>query len=136
MPLTVIDFSEVYFVVLQKGTVPPRREGKFIVVANEGDRCAAFSPRELSVYHANIVERLLLPHGVRGRYNMKGDVYDYDAPQWSVEGGGLWRLDQRRGRLEIFGRSASYGGVDLEELAAELCRAGAFDGVEITVPRA
>ena len=135
MPLTVLDFSDVYFVVLQKGSVPPVRQGKFIVMTGGGGRYAAFSPRELSVYHANVLERLLLRHGIRGQYNMKGDVYDYDAPGWTVEGGGLWRLDGRQGTLEISGRSASYGGVDLEELAGELHRAGAFGGVEVVVVR-
>lgn len=133
MPLNVIDFSKVYFVILRKGKVPPVRAGKFIVMADDGDRCAAFSPRELSFYHANVVERVLMSHGIRGQYNMKGDVYYYDAPGWTVEGGGLWRLDQQRGVLEIFGQSASYGPVDLEALAAELREVGAFGGVEVVV---
>ena len=133
MPLTIVDFSDVYFVILQKGKVPPKREGKFVVVEGEAARYAAFAPRELSVYHANIVERLLLRHGIRGRYNMKGDVYDFDSPRWTVEGGGLWRLDQRAATLEICGHSASYGGLDLRTTAAELRRAGAFGGAKITV---
>lgn len=133
MPLSVIDFSNVYFVILKKGQVPPAREGKFVVMACDGRRWAAFSPRELSVYHANIVERLLLQHGVGGQYNMKGDVYHFDDPRWTVDGGGLWRLDPRRPALEIFGHSASYGGLDLEAVAGELRQAGAFDGAEVTV---
>ena len=133
MSLSVVDFSDVYFTILQKGTVPPVRQGKFVVMAHEGKRWAAFSPRQLSIYHANIVERLLLRHSIRGQYNMKGDVYDYDAPEWTIEGGGLWRLDGQQGKLELFGRSASYGGVDLEELAGELRQAMAFDGAEVTV---
>ena len=112
------------------------REWKFIVMAGDEGRYAAFSPRELSVYHADIVERLLLQHGVRGRYNMKGDVYYYDVPGWTVEGGGLWRLDQRQPALELFGHSASYGRLDLEAVAAELRQAGAFGGAEVTVLQA
>lgn len=131
--LKVIDFSDLYFRVMQKEAVPPQREGKFVILSRNGDRYAAFSPRELTCYHANIVERLLLQHGVRGRYNMKGDEYYFDSSDWTVEGGGYWRLDQQAGRLELFGRSASYGAVDLEATAAELRQAGAFDGADVVV---
>jgi hypothetical protein len=131
MDLTVVDYSNLCFAVLQKTRVPPRREGKFVVIGNGRERFAVFSPRELSVYHANIVERFMLDRGIRGQYNLKGDVYYFDAPAWTVEGGALWRFDRQPGILEIFGRSGGYGGLDLEEVACQLRAAGAFDRAEV-----
>ena len=42
MSLTVLDFSDVYFVILQKGSVPPVRQGKFIVMTGGGSHLRGF----------------------------------------------------------------------------------------------
>ena len=70
MPLTVIDYSEVYFVdLMDEEEVPPQRVGKFVVMWKGEEKFAIFSPTELSRFHANIVERFLLPRGIKGSYN-------------------------------------------------------------------
>jgi hypothetical protein len=37
--------------------MPPRREGKLLVLCKAADRCAVFSTRQLSTNHASIVFR-------------------------------------------------------------------------------
>ncbi len=135
MAVQVIDYSAFYFCTIQRGDLPVRREGKFVVIAGPCGRWAVFSPRELAFYHANVVERFLREQNVPGEYNMKGDLFFVESPDWNVEGGALWRLDQQDGRLEVFGHSAGYGPLDLRGIAQDLREVGAFGGVEIVVLR-
>ena len=120
MQLRFVDYCPLYYTELQEQLLPSRRQGKFVVLRNTTVCYAVFSPRQLSAYHANIVERFLQGVGVGGRYNAKRDVFTFDSPDWHVEGGGHWRRDDVRGTLHLYGRSQAYGGLDLVTLAAAL----------------
>lgn len=130
MSFAVIDYIAECFA---EGELPARITGKFIVLGNGERRVAVFAPRELAVYHANIVERFLAELGVGGWYNAKGDVFDVDSDAWRIEGGGHWEWDREGGLVEIYGESRSYGSVELDLLAADLRESGAFDGADVIV---
>jgi len=131
MQLEVLDYSGVYFQLMREMGIPSRRGGKFIVARNGTWRYAVFSPQGLSTYHANIVERFLDSQGVQGWYNRKGDEFHFDSPDWEIEGGGHWEIDETKAVLRISGSSLAFGGFDAPALAAELRRVRAFDGAEI-----
>jgi hypothetical protein len=120
MQLRFVDYCPLYFKELREQPVPPHREGKFVVLRNRATRYTVFSPRQLSIYHANIVERFLWGQGIPGQYNAKRDVFTFDAPEWHVEGGAHWERDDDQGVLRLHGGSHAYGGLDLAPLAAEL----------------
>ncbi|MBC8872901.1 MAG: hypothetical protein H8E44_25990 [Planctomycetes bacterium] len=129
MAITVVDYSDVYFAEIKEGEVPRRRDGKFVLMANNGNRFAVFSPRGLSFYHANIVERFLSLQGIGGQYNAKRDSFQPQPSTWEILGGGHWQLDEEQGTLRLFGRSQAYGGVDLEALADQLRSVDGFPEV-------
>ena len=131
--LNVIDYSHLHYVLLHDDRIPPRREGKFVVMKNGDKRHVVFSPRGLSVFHANIVERFLNERGITGQYNAKRDVFYFLSSEWEVEGGGHWSLDETGGSLCISGKSLAYGSVDLEELALQLGSVEAFQGVRVAI---
>jgi hypothetical protein len=120
MQLRFVDYCPLYFTELREQPVPSHREGKFVLLRNAATRYAVFSPRQLSTYHANIVERFLWGQGIPGRYNAKHDVFTFDAPDWHVEGGAHWERDDDKGVLRLYGGSRAYGGLDLAPLAAAL----------------
>lgn len=120
MQLRFVDYCPLYFTELREQPVPSHREGKFVLLRNAATRYAVFSPRQLSTYHANIVERFLWGRGISGQYNAKHDVFTFDAPDWHVEGGAHWERDDDKGVLRLYGGSRAYGGLDLTPLAAEL----------------
>ena len=124
MTFTIVDYRQVYFVVLNNGHIPPRCRGKFVLVSNRDEQFAVFSPGGMSRFHADIVERFLSLRGVTGQYNAKRDHYNCNSSEWEIQGGGHWELDEEKGRLLIFGRSQAYGRVDLDELATRLLDAG------------
>ena len=130
MAFTVTDYTGVCF---PEGETLARVVGKFVVLRHGSDRFAVFAPGEMSVYHANIVERFVGERGVRGTYNPRGDVFYLASDTWAVEGGGHWELDREGGVLGLFGISRAYGRVDLSALAAELREAGAFGHATVLV---
>lgn len=130
MKLTVVDYSEVYFVTLHDGEIPRKRDGKFVLLDNANDRYVIFSPRGLSRYHANIVDRFLGLRGIKGRYNAKRDAFLPESQDWEIVGGGHWTVDEDEGTLRLYGFSQAYGGVDLRELGEHLRAAGGIEGVQ------
>jgi len=132
MSFDVIDYIAECFA---EGELPARITGKFIVLRNGEHRVAAFAPRELAVYHANIVERFLAGLGIGGRYNPRSDVFYPATDAWRIEGGGHWEWDRAGGPVELYGESRSYGSVELDQLAADLRGSGAFDGATVVARR-
>ncbi len=130
MKLTVVDYSEVYSVILQDEEIPRKRDGKFVLLDDAHDRYVVFSPRGLSRYHANIVERFLGLRGIKGKYNVKKDVFLPESQDWAIVGGGHWTVDEDEGTLRLYGHSQAYGGVDLRELGECLRAAGGIVGVQ------
>lgn len=135
MPLSVVDYRQVFYVVLNNEQIPRKCRGKFVLFAHDEERFAVFSPRGLSRYHANIVERFLSLRSISGYYNDKGDRYDTYSSDWQIQGGGHWELNEEKGTLCIFGFSQAYGGVDLNELAASLRDAGGIGSCKEVIVR-
>jgi hypothetical protein len=124
--LNVVDYIETFYEILQSAEVPNCVDGKLVMVANAQDRFCIFAPRALAPFHANIVDRFLTLRGVPGRYNHQRDEYWSGDPAWTVPGGAQFRLEERR--LDLFGFSLCYGGLDLDNLANQLREAGGLRG--------
>jgi hypothetical protein len=133
MAFNIVDYSEVFFVDLEEGEIPRQRDGKFVLITNHHDVFAVFSPRGLSYYHANIVERFLLLQGIHGQYNVKRDVFYPNSSDWHVMGGGLWQVNEDEGILRVYGHSQAYGGVDLQAFAENMRDAGGINRAEYVV---
>jgi len=118
MELKVIDYSDMYF-----SSLPPARSGKFIQVMSEDSEYLVLSPRELSVFHANIAERFFSSMGIRGQYNHKRDSYRIAHPSWEILGGGHWELDEETGALTLSGTSMAYGRFLSTGLAQKVAKA-------------
>lgn len=135
MDFTLIDYSELYFSDMCGGAVPEKRAGKFIQVFNHetGMEYLIMSPAELSVFHANIAERFLSGHGIRGIYNAKKDHYQINNLEWEIKGGGMWTLDTTEKTLSFYGRSQAYGYFWAAGLKEKIVAAHMFPGLNISV---
>jgi hypothetical protein len=123
-----VDYSELWFCRIRKGSLPSVRSGKFILVTDSSSQWAVFSPAELSAYHAVIAERFFASRGVAGRYDAKKRFLPAGR-DWRVLGGGMWNCDSDTSTLWIYGRSAAYGGVDLTALAESLEKTAGWEKV-------
>ncbi|MBI5847172.1 MAG: hypothetical protein HZB31_04360 [Nitrospirae bacterium] len=134
MNFMLLDLSEVYFIRIQKTPVPHKRGGKFVQLRNSDGEYLVFSPKELSSFHANIVERFCLMQKLKGRYTSKRmDSYEIDDPEWEVVGGGKWHIDTREKRLVLFDTSGTYGRFDSNKLKDRIKASGNMAGYQIQI---
>ena len=104
-----VDYSETYYRVICKAQVPSRRDGKFIQLENDETEYVVLSPKGLSVFHANIVERFCMLHEIRGHYNAQVNLFTIDDSGIDIVGGGFWEIDEMKRLLYMFGTSQAYG---------------------------
>lgn len=114
MSFELIDYSGHYFTGRAMRPVPEQRGGKFVQIRDEesGREFLVLSPPELSVYHANIVERFCSLQGLDGHWTSGRTSYRIVDPSWTVVGGGRWAIDEREKLLELGSSSQAYGRFD------------------------
>ena len=130
MNFSLIDYSDQYFRKIKKAEMPRRRGGKFIQIfdeANEGEYLV-LSPKELSVYHANTVERFCALKGIKGSFNPKKDHFTIHDDDWAVAGGGIWVIDDDKKTLELSGYSQRYGAFEVKGLKSKILESGVLPG--------
>lgn len=132
--LTWIDYSPQYFVGLMGQALPERRAGKFVqLLEDDADEYLVMSPRQLSTYHANIVERFFLKLDVSGEWNVKRDSFRLFDDHWSILGGGHFQIDDAARTLRLFSKSLAYGRFDPDGLAEGLATVEALNGYVIHI---
>lgn len=104
-----VDYSEMYYQVICKASVPSRRGGKFVQLENDETEYVVLSPKGLSVFHANIVERFCALHEIQGHYNTQFNLFTIDDSDIDIVGGGFWEIDDMKRLLYMFGTSQAYG---------------------------
>ncbi len=120
MRFVITDYSHLYYVTLSRTSLPVRRHGKFIQIRDDKAEYFLLSPRELSAYHANIVERFFSERRIEGLYNGKRDYYEISAPGWKIVGGGMWAINEDEKVLYLSGSSQAYGRFDQDCLSEKI----------------
>lgn len=135
MTFSLIDYSDVFYRVIKKSTVPKQRGGKFVQIRNDPDRAEylVLSPGELSSHHANIVERFCIQHDIEGSYNMRKDYFEVYDPEWTIIGGGKWFMDESKKTLSLFGSSTGYGNFKTKDLKERLLSVDTLSGYIFTI---
>ncbi|HZV46959.1 MAG TPA: hypothetical protein VFG06_06405 [Thermodesulfovibrionales bacterium] len=136
MTFLLIDYSELYFTKIKKIDMPARRSGKFIQIQNEAEQSEylVFSPGELSVYHANVVERFCLLQGIIGSYyNDKKNNFEIHEHEWTVIGGGVWAINEMTKTLTLSGLSQVYGHFEAKGLKEKLLSSALVSGYIIKI---
>ncbi len=123
-----MDYSDLYFRKIKKAAMPLRRGGKFVQILDEANdnEYLVLSPKDLSIYHANIVERFCAQKGIEGSYNGKKDFFAIYEMGWAVMGGGFWMVDDAKKTLELSGVSQMYGAFEAAGLKNRIFNSGAF----------
>ena len=73
-----IDYSAIYFSTIAMKPIPSQHGGKFVQISHHptSNEYLVLSPKDLSVYHANIVERFCLLNNIKGSYNARKDYFE------------------------------------------------------------
>ena len=136
MKFEMIDYSEVYYLTICKEEIPTKRAGKFIQIIDEhtNREFVVLSPKDLSLYHANIVERFCMQNGpIEGEYNVKKDFFKITDPTWVVVGGGIWTIDSLNKVLNLSGASQGYVKFDPQGLKQKILSLEKMDGYTVRI---
>jgi len=131
--MTFIDYTPFYYTSLARTALPPVTTGKFVQIRHGGDLYLVLSPKELTKYHANIIERFCMDKGLEGNYDAKREVYRIHDRAWEILGGGKFERDTNTKAIKLYDNSMAYGKFRSEGLKGALEKLTEFSGYEILV---
>lgn len=104
-----INYAPLYYREIAKTGIPPVIEGKFVQIRNESAEYLVISPKELTKYHANIVERFCLDKRLEGYYDPERKRYTIADRAWTISGGGKYVIDTAQKTVRLYDESQAYG---------------------------
>lgn len=131
MKVLFIDYAEAYY--SGAAGMPERRSGKFVQIRNGPVEYLVFSPKELTPYHAGIVERFCREKGLTGSYDAKSKRFDIEEPGWAVAGGGKFELDGKEKVIRFYDDSMAYGRFDPKGLKDKIRSIGRFSAYTVQI---
>lgn len=132
MDVVFVDYSGTYYSGKNE-SVPDKINGKFVQIRNKQTEYLVFSPKELTLYHANIVERFCLERGLKGAYAGEGKRFDIRKPGWGVVGGGKFDIDKTQKQIRLYDNSLAYGRFDSKGLKEKISSTGKFPGYSVVI---
>ena len=129
MGFRIIDFSPVQY----PDGMPAARQGKFVHLVAGEEELLVLSPYELSMFHAQILERYCGLNGVEGRFVRKPELYEVTGADVEIIGGGHWKLDEAQFRLALFGESTVYGRFGAEGLQRKVRALSEYEKYDVVI---
>lgn len=133
MAFILINYAEEYFKKAQGGTIPVRWGGKFVLVNSDKDEFLILSPKELTPYHADIVQRFSEEKGLAGTFHKPQKRFDIEEPGWAVNGGGKFEIDVAIKTLRFYDNSMAYGRFEAKALMENVESVKELSGYRIKI---
>jgi len=133
MPITFLDYTPFYFTSIAGTPTPSAVTGKFVQVRNGNTLYLVLSPKELTKYHANIVERFCMDNGIEGSYDSRREKFTIADRAWQVGGGGKFERDMNKKAIKLYDNSMAYGKFDATGLEEALAALPEFVGYSVLV---
>ena len=131
--MTFIDYTPFYYNCISITALPPLTAGKFVQLRSGSELYLVLSPKELTKYHANIVERFCMDKGIEGHYDAKGERFFIDDKAWQIIGGGKFERDTNKKTITFSDNSMAYGKFKMEGLKETLAAVPEFAGYTIVI---
>jgi hypothetical protein len=128
-----IDYTPFYYASIAGTAVPPVTAGKFVQIRNGDAVYLVLSPKELTKYHANIIERFCMDKGIEGSYDAKRERFSIQDRAWVIAGGGKFERDGNKKAIKLFDNSMAYGKFKAGGLKQALASLPEFSGYTITI---
>jgi hypothetical protein len=127
-----VDFSKEYY-GSKKTCIPEKRSGKFVQIRHGDDEYLLFSPKELTPYHSDMVERFCRERKIEGMRKGGEKNFVIHDPDWVIAGGGKFEIDGVAKRLRLYDDSMAYGKFDKKNILEKILSLGRFSGYEVIV---
>jgi hypothetical protein len=133
MNIIFIDYSEQYYLEVEKRALPDTWRGKFVQIRNGATEYLVFSPKEFTPYHADVVQNFCLEKGIDGVYNKARKRFDIHDSDWVVFGGGKFEIDKVKKRLRVYDNSMAYGRFDSKGLKEKIRSVPGMSDYEVNI---
>lgn len=133
MKIAFVDYSERYNSGAAKSTVPHKQNGKFVQLRHNDAEFLVFSPRGLTSYHADIVERFCKEKGIPGVYDAPAKRFVVHDPTWIIVGGGKFEIDEVAKYILLYDNSMAYGRFDSDGLRDRIHKIKKFRDYEVRI---
>lgn len=120
MSTVLIDYTSFFYASVARTPVPSAVSGKFVQIRCGGTLYLVLSPKALTKYHGNIIERFCMDQGLEGGYDKDGGKFVITDRAWEVLGGGKFDRDNDAGTITLHGDSTAYGRFDAALLRASV----------------
>ncbi len=129
--MILIDYTPFYYTSIAQTGTPSVTTGKFVQISHEGSFFLVLSPKELTKYHANIVDRFCMDKGIEGAYDAKRERFLIADQAWQVIGGGKFERDENKKTIKFYDNSMVYGKFDATGMKEALQALPEFAGYAI-----
>lgn len=133
MKIAFVDYSERYYSGAAKSTAPHKQDGKFVQLRHDDTEYLVFSPRGLTSYHADIVERFCREKGIPGVYDAPAKRFVIHDPAWIIVGGGKFEIDKVEKYILLYDNSMAYGRFDSDGLRERIHKIKKFRDYEVRI---
>jgi hypothetical protein len=133
MKLLILDYADLFYREKAGHKKPARRAGKFVQIKHEDTEYFIFSPKEITRYHADLVQLFCQEKGIDGSYNEQIKRHDIHDPSWIIMGGGKFEIDDEERRLRLYDNSMAYGRFDSRGLKKRLLSDQRLSGYTIRI---
>jgi len=133
MKVILIDYSVLHDPGGARTSRPDKRNGKFVQIRRGDTEYLVFSSKELTPYHAHIVERFCLEREIRGVHESEGKRFSIQDSGWTIVGGGKYEIDEEHGYIRLYDDSVAYGKFDGKGLKEKLHTIGEFHDLEARI---
>ncbi|MEJ2695182.1 MAG: hypothetical protein P8013_00890 [Candidatus Sulfobium sp.] len=133
MKTVIVDYRETASGKRGPSAIRPRTNGKFLQVRHDDTEYILFSPREVTPYHSDLLERFCRERGIKGSYDSKRKRYDIRESSWTVEGGGKFDIDTVRKYIRLYDNSMAYGKFDAAGLKDKVLLVKGLAGYRVMI---
>jgi len=112
---------------------PAKRNGKFVQMRHGETEYLVFSPREISPYHADILERFCRERSIDGAYEDGRKRFSIHDAEWIIQGGGKFEIDETERYIRLYDNSMAYGRFDERGLREKIRQSDMLKDYEVII---
>jgi hypothetical protein len=131
--VVVVDYSRINCSGAAHATLPAKRSGKFVQIRHGETEYLVLSTREISPYHADILERFCRERDIDGAYEDGRKRFSIHDAEWVILGGGKFEIDEDEGYIRLYDNSMAYGRFDWQGLRERVCQSDMLEGYEVII---
>jgi len=133
MKTILINYAETYYADTARKGMPEQYAGKFVQIRKGPIEYLVFSPKESTLFHADILKRFCTERKIHGAHNSQKKSFDILDPAWVIAGGGKFEIDRKKKHIRLYDNSMAYGKFDRRGLKEKILSIAEFANYKVQI---